>query len=306
MNNNSWKAFFTYTKNERKGIYALTVIILLIAIYNAFGDFKTIIKTDFSGFETEIAKYKIALHKKALEKPKKKNSYSSKEQITELKLKYFDPNTASKKDWLDIGLKEKQVISILKYLTKGGSFTKPEDINKIYCLSDSEKKSILPYIAINNDKVYDDLTEVYFGDDLEIEESNVFLDLNIVTIEELLEVRGIGPATAKSIIKYRDLLGGFYNIEQLREVFLIDSSKYLQIESLLYVSKESLSQSLDLNESNYYNLLKHPYINKSIAYNIEDYRKTHGNFNKIEQIKNVPGINDSIYERIYRYFAPLK
>ena len=309
MNNSSWKAFFTYTKDERKGIYALFVIILLLIIYNIFGhllSFNSITKTDFTNFDNQIAKYKEALHIKSLEKTYKTKVYSNKPKNTILNLKYFDPNIATKEDWLAIGLKEKQALSILKYINKGGSFKKAEDINKIYCLSDYEKKSIQPFIKIEIKEIEDKFVSTNYSSDFEIKEIQLNLDLNSVSTEELLDIRGIGPAIAKAIIKYRELLGGFYNIVQLKEVYLIDSAKYSQINTSLYIDNEPLSPYLDINKNSYYDLKKHPYISKANAYNIMEYRKSHGQFTSIEQIKNVQGINDSIYERIYRYFAPLK
>ena len=41
---------------------------------------------------------------------------------------YFDPNTASAADWRRLGIKDKTIHTILNYLTKGGKFYKPEDI----------------------------------------------------------------------------------------------------------------------------------------------------------------------------------
>lgn len=308
MNNNSWKAFFTYTKDERKGIYALTVIILLLIIFTIFGDFmsfNSIMKTDFSDFDNEIAKYKTAVNKKSLEE-KNTNSYKKNKLEKKLNLKYFNPNFATKEDWIAIGLDEKQALSILKYINKGGSFKKAEDINKIYCLSDYEKKSLLPFIKIEIIEIEEDISKFDYSNNFETDKTILYLDLNSVNFEDLLEVRGIGPATAKSIIKYRELLGSFYTVEQLKEVYLIDSLKFTQLRSSFYVTNNSSTKFLDLNKNSYFELRKHPYINNANAYNIIEYRKTHGNFTSIEQIKNAQGINDSIYERIYRYFAPLK
>jgi comEA protein len=47
---------------------------------------------------------------------------------------------------------------------------------------------------------------------------SIMLDLNAATYDELLSVRGIGPALAKRILDYRTDRGSFSRIEELMEV----------------------------------------------------------------------------------------
>jgi competence protein ComEA len=49
-------------------------------------------------------------------------------------------------------------------------------------------------------------------------EPNVPLNLNTATLEQLDELDGIGPATAQSILDYREEHGGFSSVEELGEV----------------------------------------------------------------------------------------
>ena len=124
----------------------------------------------------------------------------------------------------------------------------------------------------------------------------------MVSFDSLLEINGVGPSTAKAIIAYREKLGGYYSIEQLQEVYLIDSAKYESLVSNFYVNTDSIHPYLHLNTDDYYSLKKHPYISKKMAYDIQQYRDNNGEFSNIEQLKNVNSINDSIYMRLYWYF----
>ena len=47
---------------------------------------------------------------------------------------------------------------------------------------------------------------------------SIMLDLNTATYDELLSVRGIGPALAARILAYRTDRGSFSRIEELLEV----------------------------------------------------------------------------------------
>ena len=304
MDKYDWKDLFTYTKKERKGILMLSLIIFAVILYNVFGPFITPQARDFSEFEASIKRYNAALD--SIEKAKntqKTKAFYKKSKSKTLNLHSFDPNTITKSEWLDIGIKEYQAKSILKYIRKGGSFNVPEDLKKMYCLSKDECKALIPYVNIVRAKKND------YGDQGEFKtfkKKNYNFELNTVSFDSLLEIRGIGPSTAKGIIKYREKLGGFYEVEQLKEVYFIDSAKYISIYSSFHAIDEFIKPALDINKGTYYTLKKHPYISKSMAYSIVEYRNINGSYSSVEQLKNIAIVNDSIYNRIYRYFAPIK
>ena len=61
------------------------------------------------------------------------------------------------------------------------------------------------------------------------------LDLNIVSMEELLGVPGIGPRLAQEIVDYRVKKGAFKRVEDLLEVTGIKEKKLASISSYLEV-----------------------------------------------------------------------
>ena len=54
------------------------------------------------------------------------------------------------------------------------------------------------------------------------------IDLNTATKEQLMTVPGIGETYALRILAYRDEVGGFWSIEQLREVQGVGEKRYAQ------------------------------------------------------------------------------
>lgn len=87
------------------------------------------------------------------------------------------------------------------------------------------------------------------------------VELNQADSLTLQKVPGIGPVFSRRIIKYRDLLGGFYTVHQLAEVYGIDSDKYAALEPWFTVDT-ALIQPLTVNQADYWTLIRHPYLNK--------------------------------------------
>lgn len=62
------------------------------------------------------------------------------------------------------------------------------------------------------------------------------VDLNVATPAQLESLPGIGPATAKRIIEYRQKNGGFKKIEELMNVRGIGEKSFLKLRSLVTVT----------------------------------------------------------------------
>ncbi len=85
------------------------------------------------------------------------------------------------------------------------------------------------------------------------------IDINSATAEDFDKLKGIGEYLSQKIIQYRTYLGGFYSVEQLKEVRGLKPEVVEQNKSYLIVSKTGLSK-LNINSSDFKTLLKHPYL----------------------------------------------
>lgn len=223
----------------------------------------------------------------------------------------FDPNTASLNDFVRLGLKPKVAQTIINYRNKGGRFYKKEDLAKIYTLSEQDYRRLLPYIKIteSNPRQYATGSKAQyqqqFGSDSTArpypQKQNKPILINTAGAEELMQLRGIGNGYANRIIKYREILGGYYKVEQLKEVYGMSDSLYEAIKPFIVVEPEHI-KLIAINSAGEQELYKHPYIRKMAKY-VVSYRNEIGGFKQVEDFKQVPLINEEIYRKIVPYLS---
>ena len=290
------KEIFSFTKAERRGVFVLLLFIIVLLILNIYWPNNTSDLGRQFAFQEEVEKYLKKTEKKELhsgqnhsiEKISKPQTYQSPRKLSP---RPFDPNLMTYEQWLQMGLTKKQAKTIENYKSKGGRFRKAEDFQKIYTISETDYQLLEPYIIIND---MDD----FIDEPLPL----VSYDINLVSIEEIQSVKGIGPSYAKRIIKFRTLLGGYTKIEQLKDVYGMDEERYNQITPCFTITLDSV-KLIALNTSDYSTLRKHPYVSNDLAYEITSYRKLHGQFKEVEDLKKLELMNDSLYQKIYLYFA---
>lgn len=347
--------YFTFSRNERKGITILLVLVFLLAIANKlFFYFETPGKIDTqllnaqllstkTNSNTEIKQGSLflfdpntidetALDSLALPDKIKSNLiryrdkgghyYSAKDfrkmygmtdsiyrtiepylriktatassilMAKDKQLFDFDPNTASDSLFLCFGITEKQIRTIRNYQNKRGYFHNSADFLKLYVLSESQKKDLLPYIKVEKGEPL--ATSARTIDKEEV------IEINSSDSVELMKLPGIGTKLSKRIIKYRDLLGGYYTLEQLREVYGLKEETIDLIDKRVKVDDTKV-QKVDLNFSDRYELSRHPYIGKENAAMIINFRTKYGFITNPIVLKDSLVLKESDYERLKPY-----
>jgi competence ComEA-like helix-hairpin-helix protein len=238
---------------------------------------------------------------------KRKSSYNE-HIITKGELFYFDPNTISTSDWKRLGLRDKTIKTIENYLGKGGHFYKPGDLQKIYGLHDDEYERLKPYIKIepNPSKPNDDFVSPKSKNEIQPERSYAarysIIDVNTADTSAFISLPGIGNKLAARIVTFREKLGGFYSVEQIRETYGLPDSTFQTIKQYLKLDNPSVKK-LNINTATIDEMKAHPYIKYSLANPIVAYRNEHGSFSKVEDIKKVMAVTDEVYKKIAPYLS---
>jgi len=209
----------------------------------------------------------------------------------------FDPNHIEETDWQKLGLKAYQYQNIVSYVRAGGVFRTKRDLLKLYSISDDDYHKLARYILLPEKD-----TAKKWKKHKPKPHEKVLVELNSADSADLTMLYGIGPSFAKRIIRYRNMLGGYCNKSQLLEVYGMDSSRYNGFAEQVRINT-GLVQKIDLNNSDFKTILKHPYVEYYIVKSIFKYKEANGRFDSVAELKNVPLIYDELYEKLKPYFT---
>ena len=130
---------------------------------------------------------------------------------------------------------------------------------------------------------------------------SVYLDLNASDTLDLQEVRGVGKVRARNIYKYGQKLGGYISVNQLKEVYSIDSATFEQIKPHFYAGKTEI-RKVNINSDEPKYLARHPYIDFALAKALIRFRKKYEkDFNSIEEIKQIHLMDEETYNKLRPY-----
>lgn len=129
----------------------------------------------------------------------------------------------------------------------------------------------------------------------------ILLDINEADSAQLVAIRGIGPVRARRISLYRERLGGFIKMAQLKEVYGLDSLVRLTLSKHCFVKEGFEPRRVDINAALPENLTRHPYFSWSQAKTIVLYRFQHGPFHSAEELKAIKGIAEEWVESVKPY-----
>lgn len=286
------KEYFTFTKKERNGIIVLLFLLIILIIVNQYLNFSSneniVLMDDES--KKQIEQFENSLKEKARDVKKVKNQYISTNNDYQKSDSWFipdslfpfDPNTVSKKELQKLGFANFQIHTLIKYRNAGGHFYTNEDLLKVYGIEESQFNQLKSYISII-DKYEKKDNEQKKENSRKNENADLMIEINSSTKDSLMKIKGIGPYFAERIIKYRDLLGGFVSKKQLFEVYGLDSALVNSIGHQIEIDS-SLINKINLNQVEYKELIRHPYINKYQTQSLIKFRELKGKFNSIEEI----------------------
>ena len=335
------KEYFNFSKREQNGMLVLFAILLVLIAANIFVSVhKSNQKVDFSDFETEIDSFlvyqqthfddselfafdpntasredllRLGLSPKSVNgimnyrdkgykfyKPEditrvrtlKPEEYETIKDYIVIEKSSYGNNRQHNRDYSypdeDRGFKPWQAENIVKYRNKGGRFKQPSDIAKMHGIDKDFAEKLMPYIKIESQSQ----TASY----------DILVNINTATEIDFQKLKGIGEAYSKRIVAYREKLGGFVSVEQLREVYGMTDELYNSISANLKIGSEPI-RTININTADFKTLVSHPYIDKNIASAILNYRDFAKTIKSTDELVKQKAISQSDYDKISKYIS---
>lgn len=219
----------------------------------------------------------------------------------------FDPNIASEEELNALGFTSYVTMRIQKFRKAGGEFRKANDLLKIYGMDTALYLRLKDSIEISvpsNQKQLSGKNYYRYYENKKFQEKpdqQKILDINRCDSAQLEQLRGIGPALASRIIRYRKKLGGFLDTTQFREVYGLKDFSLEELKRRTFIAKDFTPVRILINTATQEMLGVHPYIGWKAAKIIVNWRKQHGVIKDEKQLQETNAIQD--VERVKRYIA---
>jgi competence protein ComEA len=318
-----------FTKKERRSLLLIGGLILcsigsMYIIYHY--DKPTLYRMDEIVPKSIIDSIGV-VEKNEKHKAYKKNFHANEKGI--IKRTKFNPNTVSVDSLRKMGVDKFASGNLEKYRQKGGKIKSKAQFFKIYGMQKYE--SILDSLVqiddtfahkksnenFENGEVGNrDKTKKYASSDSLLKKNAPYnanpakiaivkikiIELNTADSFELESVRGIGAYLASRIVKYRNKLGGFYEVDQLEEVYGLRPETYMNINHLVKADVD-LIKKIKINSIDEAVLASHPYIGRKTSAILMRYKKQHGDFKTMDDLQRVKIFDEEDLARLKWYIV---
>jgi len=219
--------------------------------------------------------------------------------------KIFNPNECTGGYFIAMGLPKWLADNVLKYRDKGGQFRIKADFKKIYGLKAEWYAILEPYLALPDSLARNEYLRA--GVDFpkyvpKAKRQHQIFDINTADSSVWQDFPGIGVGMSHRIIEYRAKLGGFTSVQQVKEVYGMDTLVLCELKPFMQVYSLPFHR-LNINKLSVDDLAKHPYIKYKEAKAIVQYRLQHGDYDQVASLRFIKSLDWEWIERVSPYLC---
>ena len=261
LNSEPIKNWFGFNRRERRSSIILLILIIIILLLRIAVPEKNIIVEDVTTSISDIGSA---------------SEFDNNEVQSPVELFSFDPNTVQYDTLINLGFTKREAGTLIAYRNKGGKFRQPSDLRKVYGIEEVKAEKLIPFVEVKTDTTNKDK---FVSKKLQ----KTLIDLNNCDSALLVTLPGIGPVLSVRIIKYRNLLGGFALVNQLKEVYGLPPETFEIIKGRVFADSSAII-GININTAGYKELSRLPYLENYEITSILKYRELKG---RIEEMNDL-------------------
>lgn len=278
MNFKAFTIYFRFTNEQRKGIFLLFVIIMVLQTIYFLVDF-SLPEKSFPEKEEWMSLQIDSL--KLLKSVEKREIYR------------FNPNFITDYKGYKLGMSVEEIDRLLVFRKENKYVNSAKEFQEVTKISDSLLHAMAPLFKFkdwsgSDAKSHTDKKEL-FQKPVNHKEKVIVLDINQATKEDLLKIRGIGEVLSLRILKQREILGVFVSMEQVNEVWGLSPEVVNELGNHFKVIVPPSFKKIAINEASLQELAKFAYFRYALAKEIITYRSMNGDIGNIEDLLKIKG-----------------
>ena len=274
-------SFFKFSPSQRTGILFLFGIIVILQLAYFFVDFGS-----FSKVSPEKEKW-LSLQSQIDSMKQAKLDYVP-------KIYPFNPNFITDYKGYRLGMSVLEIDRLLAFRKQNKYVNSPQEFQVVTKVSDSLLNAISPYFKfpdwVNNKKEFKNFNK-YPNAAFAKKDKVVIIDINKATQEDLIKIYGIGEAISLRILKYKESLGGFVSMEQMKDVWGLSPEVIDNLNSHFKVLVTPNVKKIDINNASIKELSQFPYFNYQLAKQIVTFRSMNGDFKNSDDLTKIKGLS---------------
>jgi len=226
-----------------------------------------------------------------------------------LKIFPFNPNYITDYKGAQLGMSLVEIDKLLAFRKTGEFINSRKEFQKVTTISDALLNTISPYFKFP-DWVVERNQNMQLSTSrdtrLFAKKSKYILtstDINLAVKEDLKTINGIGEKLSERIIKYRSKLQGFSSLNQLYEVWGLDTEVVDKLLLVFKVINLPNIKKINVNTVSFRELLKNPYLDYELCKKIFEYKEEVAELQDISELKNIIDFPLELYDRIVLYLV---
>ncbi|WP_341216417.1 helix-hairpin-helix domain-containing protein [uncultured Wocania sp.] len=273
------KSHFTFSKEQRNGIFLLILLIIVLQCVYFFVDKDY---QDISVNQEELAKFQKEIDSLKLVELEERKS----------KIYPFNPNYVTDYKGASLGMSNEEIDRLHAFRKQNKWVNSSKEFQEVTKISDSLLNTISPYFKfpdwVINPKPKSNVT-VYNNAPKTFAQKQ---DLNTATAKQLQKVNGIGEYYSERIVKFRNKFdGGFIADVQLQDIYGLTPEVIEKITNQFTVKTPRPIKKININKAKIEDLVNIQHIDYDLAHEIVEQRKLRDGYkslNELIKVKDFP------------------